>query len=288
MKKKALLVGINEYPDPADALHGCVNDVRLMHDTLKVQYGFSAEGSVRVLTNSRATTRAILDGLAWLADGAVPGDSLVFHYSGHGSQIQDDRGGDEASDGLDEILCPCDLDWDRPLTDDDLSAACAAIPRGALFTVILDCCHSGTGLRETAVARPCGPARPRFIPSPSDPFPPARRPVRRFGVSVTKTSAVLLAACREDQTCADAPIGASWHGAHTYYLCRALRHANWIATYRALAASMGDALARAGFDQVPQLEGPSRLLSSRFLEPPAKGGSRRETGMRIGLPLLCR
>ncbi len=51
---------------------------------------------------------------------------------------------------------------------------------------------------------------------------------------------------------------------------------------------MGDALDRAGFDQVPQLEGPSRLLSSRFLEPPAKGGSRRETGMRIGLPLLCR
>jgi hypothetical protein len=67
-----------------------------------------------------------------------------------------------------------------------------------------------------------------------------------------------------------------------------LRHANWIATYRALVASMGDAIARAGFDQVPQLEGPSRFLSSRLLEPPPKSGARRETGMRIGLPLLCR
>lgn len=288
MKKKALLVGIDKYPDPRDGLRGCVNDVRLMEETLRGEYGFSGKSDIRVLTDSQATTGAILDGLSWLVAGTAPGDSLVFHYSGHGSQVPDALHGDETSDGLDEILCPYDLDWDRPLTDDHLAAACAGVPREALFTVILDCCHSGTGLRETAVARPCGPARPRFIPSPSDPFPPARRPVRRFGVSVTKTSAVLLAACREDQTCADAPIGAAWHGAHTYYLCRALRHANWIATYRALAASMGDALARAGFDQVPQLEGPSRLLSSRFLEPPAKRGSSRETGMRIGLPLLCR
>ncbi len=286
MKKKALLVGIDKYPDPRDGLRGCVNDVRLMEETLRGEYGFSGKSDIRILADSRATTDAILDGLSWLVAGAAPGDSLVFHYSGHGSQVPDDRHGDETSDGLDEILCPYDLDWDRPLTDDRLAAACAGIPRDALLTVILDCCHSGTGLRETG--RPCGPARPRFMPSPSDPFPPALRPVRRFGVSVTRTKAVLLAACRENQTCADAPIGASWHGAHTYYLCRALRHANWIATYRALVASMGDALARAGFDQAPQLEGPSRLLSSRFLEPPPKGGARRETGMRIGLPLLCR
>lgn len=293
MKKKALLVGIDKYPDPRDGLRGCVNDVRLMEETLRGEYGFSGRTDIRVLTDSRATTDAILDGLSWLVAGAAPGDSLVFHYSGHGSRVPDALHGDEASDGLDEILCPYDLDWGRPLTDDRLAAACAGIPREALFTVILDCCHSGTGLREAAVSGPSGAFRPRFLPNPSAPFPRdrsprARRPARRFGVSVTKTNAVLLAACRENQTCADAPIGATWHGAHTHYLCRALRHANWIATYRALAASMGDAIARAGFDQSPQLEGPSRLLSSRFLEPPPKGGVRRETGMRIGLPLLCR
>ena len=286
MKKKALLVGINEYPDPRDGLRGCVNDVRLVEETLRGEYGFTGKTDIRILTDSRATTNAILDGLSWLVAGAAPGDSLVFHYSGHGSQVPDARHGDETSDGLDEILCPYDLDWDRPLTDDHLAAACAGVPKEALFTVILDCCHSGTGLREPA--RPRGPARPRFLSNPSAPFPPVRRPARRFGVSITKANAVLLAACREDQSSADAPIGASWHGAHTYYLCRALRHANWIATYRALAASMGDALARAGFDQIPQLEGPSRLLSSRFLEPLPKGRARRETGTRIGLPLLCR
>jgi hypothetical protein len=260
MRKKALLVGINRYPDPRSELKGCINDVRLVEKTLREHYGFAGDGSVRVLTDARATTMAILEGLDWLTSGAEPGDSLVFHYSGHGSQVPD-RHGDEP-DGLDEILCPYDLEWDHPLTDDDLAAAVAGIPKGALLTVILDCCHSGTGLRGPA--RNGSGGRPRFLPHLVEPAD-ALGPVRRFGTSVTKTNAVLLAACRDDQTSADALINGGYHGAHTYYLCRSLRAARWNPTYRALAASTGAALARAGFDQVPQLEGPASLLSSTFL-----------------------
>jgi hypothetical protein len=284
MKKKALLVGINKYRDPGNDLYGCVNDVRLVEETLRAQYGFTGKENFRILTDSRATREAILDGLSWLTAGAAPGDSLVFHYSGHGSQVPD-RNGDEPSDGLDEILCPYDMDWRRPLTDDDLAAACAAVPKGALLTVLLDCCHSGTGLR--ALDRPHAPARPRFLPHPSAKPSAGRRPARRFGVSVTKTNAVLIAACREDQTSADAMIGDAYHGAHTYYLCRALRDANWNSTYRALVASAGVALARAGFDQVPQLEGPSRLLSSPFLEPGPKAGDAGGTATGMRRPAMC-
>jgi len=272
MKKKALLVGINKYPDPRDELLGCVNDVNLMEETLRREYGFAGKGSIRILTDSRATTNAILDGLSWLAGGVAPGDSLVFHYSGHGSQVPD-RNGDETSDGLDEILCPYDLDWDRPLADDDLASAFSGIPRGALLTVILDCCHSGTGLREPSRAprRSYAPPRPRFLTFPDVlPFS-ARRTARRIGVSITRTNAVLLAACREGQTSADALIGSAYHGAHTYYLCSSLREAGWTPTYRALAASVGAAIARDGFDQIPQLEGPARLLSSVFLLPESAG-----------------
>ena len=295
--KKALLVGINRYPDPGNELKGCVNDVRQMAETLKTRYGFPADGNMRILTDARATTKAILDGLAWLADGASPGDSLVFHYSGHGSQVPD-RNGDETTDRLDEILCPHDLDWDHPLTDDDLAAACATIPQGALLTVILDCCHSGTGLRDVALSgnlqflpgltrpanlihsgvtiprgdfvRPCGippsdaPDRRRFLPHPGSPHPGPerpRRPVRRFGVSVTRTNAVLIAACRDDQTSADAWIEGGYHGAHTFYLCRALATGALDLSYRALVSATGTALSRAGFAQVPQLEGPAGLLA---------------------------
>jgi hypothetical protein len=297
--KKALLVGINQYPDPRNELKGCLNDVRQMADTLKSRYGFPGDGDMRILTDARATTKAILDGLAWLTAGAVPGDSLVFHYSGHGSQVPD-RHGDEA-DRLDEILCPYDLDWDHPLTDDDLGAACARVPQGVLLTVILDCCHSGTGLREYAFSgnrhylpsltraanlaysapiiprgnfiRPCGvppsdaPDRHRFLPPPETPHSAPERPrgpARRFGVSVTKTNAVLIAACRDDQTSADAWIDGGYHGAHTYYLCRALANGGRDLTCRALVSATGTALSRAGFDQIPQLEGPAKLLSLPF------------------------
>ena len=294
--KKALLVGINRYPDPRNELKGCVNDVRQMAETLKSRYGFAGDGNMRILTDARATTKAILDGLAWLTAGASPGDSLVFHYSGHGSQVPD-RNGDETTDRQDEILCPYDLDWEHPLTDDDLAAACANVPQGALLTVILDCCHSGTGVRDVVPAgnrhylasltrpanllrsndatprgnfvRPCGippsdaPDRHRFLPHPETPHPAKplpRRPARRFGVSVTRTNAVLIAACRDDQTSADAWIGGGYHGAHTYHLCRTLGNGTRDLTYRALVSATGAALARAGFDQVPQLEGPASFL----------------------------
>jgi len=263
--KKALLVGINRYPDPRNGLKGCVNDVRQMADTLKSRYGFPGDGNMRILTDARATTKAILDGLAWLTAGTSPGDSLVFHYSGHGSQVPD-RNGDETTDRLDEILCPYNLDWDHPLTDDDLAAACAGVPKGALLTVILDCCHSGTGLRDFA------PDRHRFLPHPEthrnglnlDRRPRRQNPGRRFGVSVTRTNAVLIAACRDDQTSADAWIDGGYHGAHTFYLCRALADGARDLTCRALVSAAGTALSRAGFDQVPQLEGPAKLLELPF------------------------
>jgi hypothetical protein len=294
--KKALLVGINRYPDPENELKGCVNDVRQMAETLKSRFCFPGDGNMRILMDARATTKAILDGLAWLAAGASPGDSLVFHYSGHGSQVTD-RNGDETTDRLDEILCPYDLDWKHALTDDDLAAACAGVPEGALLTVILDCCHSGTGLRDVALSgtfhppagltrpanpvhtggvlprgnfiRPCGvppsdaPERNRFLPHPEalNPAPPRlRRAARRFGVSVTRTNAVLIAACRDDQTSADAWIDGGYHGAHTYHLCRTLATGPRDLSYRALVSATGAALSRAGFDQVPQLEGPAQLL----------------------------
>jgi len=276
-----------------------------MADTLKSRYGFPGDGNMRILTDARATTKAILDGLAWLTAGASPGDSLVFHYSGHGSQVPD-RNGDETSDRLDEILCPYDLDWDHPLTDDDLAAACAGVPQGALLTVILDCCHSGTGLRDVALAgnrhylpgvtrpanpafsgctfprgnfvRPCGipppdaPDRHRFLPHPGMPHPAKlrpRRPARRFGVSVTRTNAVLIAACRDDQTSADAWIEGGYHGAHTFYLCRTVANGPRDLTCRALVSATGAALSRAGFDQVPQLEGTAGLLAGPAFLPPA-------------------
>jgi hypothetical protein len=276
-KKKAFLVGINRYPDPRNNLKGCVNDVLLIAKTLKEQYGFQT-GDVQLLTDTRATTAGIRTGLEQLVSGAKPGDSLVFHYSGHGTQVRDTNG-DELSDNLDEIICPYDLDWDNPFTDDDLAEICKAVPKGALLTVILDCCHSGTGLRE--FIPPDLPIRYKFVNAPVEvryrsesrienrgidrsvtmSGPDKGLRVKRFGVSLTKTNAVLIAGCRSDQTSADAWIDGDYHGALTFYLWRSLRAAGWNTTYRKLVAATGEELADHNFDQVPQLEGPTKLLA---------------------------
>jgi hypothetical protein len=285
MKRKAFLVGLNRYPDPRNNLKGCVNDVLLMSKTLREQYGFTGDSCVKLLTDERANTAGIRKGLEWLTGDASPGDSLVFHFSGHGSQVRD-IDGDELSDNLDEIICPYDMDWNDPFTDDDLAEVCGKVPKGALFTIILDCCHSGTGLRN--FLRPDLPIRYKFLPAPVEvrhrsetriesrgidrsvtmAGPDKGLPVRRFGVNVTKTNAVLIAGCRSDQTSADAWIDGDYHGALTYYLWRSLRSSKWKTTYRKLITATGAALADHNYDQVPQLEGPVKLLAASVFETP--------------------
>jgi hypothetical protein len=256
-----------------------VNDVHQLRALLRQHYAFE-DASLKVLLDGRATTAGIRSGLRWLVQGASAGDVLVFHYSGHGSQVPD-RDGDERVDGLDEIICPYDLDWDDPITDDDLYAAVRELPEGAILTVVLDCCHSGTGLRE--------PERPgrreRFMIAPGQRacrqwFPsrnaeerrgggesPAPMAVHRLGRQAAEAGAVLIAGCRADQSSADAFIAGAYHGALTYFLCLALADAGYRVAYSRLARRVRSSLRERGFDQDPQLEGPAPLLQSLAFSP---------------------
>jgi metacaspase-1 len=266
MAKRALLVGLNAYPDPANTLRGCLNDVRQMFRLLCDHFAFDGGTDVRTLTDRRATTAGIKSGLGWLVEGARAGDLLVFHYSGHGSQVPDVHG-DERTDGLDEILCPYDLDWDAPFTDDDLHDAVRGVPAGVNLTVVLDCCHAGTGLRDVR--------RWRSIPAPglggSAVAAPARAvPVRRLGEKAARDGAILVAACREDQVSADAYIEGDYHGALTFYLCQAIAEAGYLLSYPELVRRLGGGLGAEGFDQEPQLEGPRAATAWPVFGPAAR------------------
>ena len=119
MANRALLVGINKYRIPGSDLSGCVNDVTNMNDILLKYFGFATK-EITILVDERATKKNIVDRLKWLVDKAKGNDRLLFHFSGHGSQIVDSDG-DELKDRKDEIICPHDMDWDGTfITDDDL------------------------------------------------------------------------------------------------------------------------------------------------------------------------
>jgi len=281
MARKALLVGINRYPDPRHHLRGCVNDALQTSAALEAHYGFAGRDAIRLLTDDRATGDAIRRRLRWLVEGAAPGDVLVFHFSGHGSQVRD-RDGDELEDGLDEIVCPYDHDWDRPFTDDELGRCLGDVPEGVNLTVVLDCCHAGTGLRDWTPALPV--QRRSIVPPPDirhrehlriEDLGPNRRvtmtapretlPLTRFGRTAAAAGAVLIAACAAHQVSADAWIDGDFHGALTWCLWRAAAETDYRGSYEALVRRTRVLLGESRFEQVAQLEGPGvRLAGDAF------------------------
>jgi metacaspase-1 len=145
--RRALLVGINDYPDPANRLEGCVNDVFLMSSVLQ-ECGFAPE-HIRVVLDERATAAGILERLHWLLDDVRSGDERVLFYSGHGAQIPAYGPSDEV-DHLDECLVPYDFDWtaEHSVTDKQFLALYSQLPYDSYFAAIFDCCHSGGMTRE--------------------------------------------------------------------------------------------------------------------------------------------
>ncbi len=266
MAKKALLVGINEYKEAND-LGGCVNDVLDMHFSLRSLFGFEAK-EIRVLTDSRATQDNIIHRLEWLVEGATSGDFLVFHFSGHGSQIRDRDDDEELEDHLDELICPHDMNWDRHtyITDDTLNSILGPVPEGALLEVILDCCHSGTGLREMGLPPPPElaaehPTHNRYLPPPADLYLrfageedglEARRFASRARERAVKHH-ILWAGCMANQTSADAYIDERYHGAFTYFFNVHLRRDPHVSR-KELLRKVRASLDHGGYSQIPQLE----------------------------------
>ena len=63
MKNKALLVGINQYPDPRNELRGCINDINdMFHFITQINPVYQKE-QVKTLTNRQATKKGIVENL---------------------------------------------------------------------------------------------------------------------------------------------------------------------------------------------------------------------------------
>jgi hypothetical protein len=279
MAKRAVLIGINRYQVPGADLRGCVNDVSNLQKALTQYYGFSGK-DITVLTDLKATKKAMQAAIQKLVAGGKKGDVLLLHYSGHGSNVPDDNG-DEA-DKREEILCPTDLDWKDPFRDDWLRQTFDTLKPGVNLTVIMDCCHSGTNTR--AILPPDAPIKQRYLPSPWDLVavesgrkltgsvsselrvsPRGRR--KKADIVHADICELLITGCRDTQTSADAFINGTYNGALTYYLVETIREANGKLSYEALHKQTLAKLKKGAYDQVPQLEGHQDKFSRPFLSP---------------------
>ena len=144
---RALLIGINAYPDPGTRLNGCVNDTYLMSELLQ-ENSFVAD-NIRLLTDERATRDAILDRLHWLLDDVTDESYRILYYSGHGVQIPG-YGVNQQVDHLEDGLVPVDFDWVKlnAITDLDLQNVYAQLPYNTRFIAIFDCCYAGGLVRS--------------------------------------------------------------------------------------------------------------------------------------------
>ncbi|HEY5531146.1 MAG TPA: caspase family protein [Candidatus Anoxymicrobiaceae bacterium] len=261
-EKRALCVGINKFKNFSDHnLQGCVNDANDMAGVLKEFLGLKA-AEITVLTDAKATKAKIMINLEKMVKDAHAGklSNLVFSMSSHGTQVPD-VGGDEP-DRYDEAFCPHDLAstgsaWDPAhiIVDDELRDLFAQLPDGVNLEVWLDTCHSGTGLKAIDMLMD---RAPRYIPPPTlEAFFAVdnKRPrgLARGLLEKGITDQVLWAACRADQTSADANIDGGWHGAFTYYFCNELRASRNKLTRAKLLAKVRGGLS-SDYNQIPQLE----------------------------------
>ena len=262
--RRALCVGINQFKNyPSATLQGCVPDANNMSSLLQKMLGFTSN-DITLLTDAQATKTNIINNLKTMVDGARAGkySYLVFSLSSHGTQVPDLEG-DEPTDHADEAFCPTDLaqagnQWDRNhiIVDDELRDIFLPLPSNVLLEVYLDTCHSGTGLKGIDMLFD---RKPRFLPPPSlEAFQQVetlrpRTTAERF-LEKGIVHHILWAACRADQTSADANIGGSWHGAFTYYFCKVMLETNNTLSRAEVLKRVRTYLTAGHYSQTPQLE----------------------------------
>lgn len=274
----ALLIGINDYADNSvPNLGGCRNDVLAMERVLQTQFAVPST-QIATLLDSEATYAAVKSAfhqhlvepisalVSEQARNSITPPAVLFHFSGHGSQAIDETG--QEPDGFDETLVCHDSrlpdvydlkDWELGQMLDELAQYTDNI------TVILDCCHSGSGTRTgqkvVVSTRSCSPdLRPQPTQRPfattSSPFELVDPSDQLINQRVTRglqtqqghhwrrgrANHVLLAASRDHEKAheyiptgqavdsdTDGRIGGEQmqrHGVLTYYLLPLLRQLN--------------------------------------------------------------
>ncbi|KAG8754566.1 hypothetical protein FRC14_004946 [Serendipita sp. 396] len=153
----ALIIGIDEYAAPEVApLLGAVADARAMKCYLRDKLCVP-EANIRTLLDTQATRSDIIKGIRELTNNPsiTRNDPILIFYAGHGTEATPPKDWDAEQSKI-EMIVPQDYrmmkDGKRVHCIPDLSIGILledlANAKGNNITVILDCCHSGSGTRD--------------------------------------------------------------------------------------------------------------------------------------------
>jgi hypothetical protein len=246
--KRAVCIGINNYPGVFNDLKGCVNDANDWSALLQ-SLGFET----RLMLDSQATRANIKTALQNLVEVTSAGDIAVFTYSGHGTQVAD-RSSDEG-DTYDEAICA----HDGNIIDDELRVLLEGLHPQATLVVISDSCFSGSVTRIAPE-----PATPRFIPPAVSTA--GMVPRRSFLLPEANMPELLISGCTDSEYSYDAEFDGRPNGAMSALAIRVIRQ-NPNATYREFFNGLRSLLPSAEYPQSPQLEGSDANKDRKLFEP---------------------
>ena len=255
----ALLVGINQYHPRSHVPHlkGCVNDIlgmqaylegRLSTDDFHLQ--------MQTLLDAQATRQNIIDGFRQHLSQAKSDDVVLVYYAGHGAQASAPEAFWPVSPSrmMETLVCydsRIDRDhWD--LADKELAQLISEIARSQPhITVVLDCCHSGSGTRTIVGTRR---AEPDFRERPLESFlltveeanaiekqtkdqqanTSGTRSLSPAGMQLPAGRHVVLAACQNIEEAKEYLGSGQPRGAFSYFLQASLTKSSGRLSYRDL------------------------------------------------------
>ncbi|HEX9838529.1 MAG TPA: caspase family protein [Anaerolineales bacterium] len=230
--KRAVCIGINNYPGIFSDLKGCVNDA-MDWSALLQGLGFD----VSLMLDSQATRKNVKAVLQGLVDATNAGDIAVFTYSGHGTQTLDANS--DEGDPYDEAIYL----YDGTVIDDELRVILQGMRPQATLLVISDSCFSGSVTRIAGEK-----AIPRFVPSTVS---TAGRMARRsFLLPETDMPEILVTGCSDSEYSYDAEFDGRPNGAMTALALRVIKQ-NPNATYREFYAGLRALLPSQEYPQTP-------------------------------------
>jgi metacaspase-1 len=231
--RRALLVGINYIGTPYQ-LYGCINDINNIGSYLQKVRKYNSFIVMTDMSRIKPTRSNILAGFRALLQGAVSGDELWFHFSGHGV-LTNDASGDEES-GKDSCICPIDVMRRGFISDDIIRSNLAGlVPKGVRLYMVLDACHSGTGcdLRykyddASYLTNNLAKLPEKYIPNDWS-LQQTSYEFKRY--SKTAGEVFCISGCQDEQTSADAFLGGQASGVLTHLLLNCLNN-NSQSTYK--------------------------------------------------------
>lgn len=265
--KYAVIIGINDYINLTSEdgdLAACEHDAKAVKEVLTGKYGFDGK-NIKVLLSKQATKKNIKKAFFdVLVDKCKPGDVAVFYYSGHGTQF-DDTNGDEA-DGIDEGICPADMD-DRSLNNyivDDEFAQWISKVKTENFTIVFDSCFSGTATRGfDKIKGKKGLPKSRFYRNKICKNVPKGKDEDRTFEKGSGQKYTFLSACSQDQVswedtfCYDGDESTSFQaGVFTVNFTYNLSNSTpGVTTYEEILNTTISDIKSLGYEQDPQIEG---------------------------------